>query len=1085
MTLQERAAAKLASGADKKAPIVPLKERAKAAQAARDTSGSMLKSMVTKPQAAPSVLQSMATASANHDPDSMSSNIGRATDRAQAAVGGTIEAIGQVTGSQYLQDKGDQIRTEQLAQAAEYGRPTQPRTYKDVDFSSPSGVTEWAGNLFQDSAPAMGAILAGSAAGAKVGAPLGNFGKAVGGAVGALLTSAGINIGEVQNTIHEEDPNAESPWHSILTGTGMATLDMAGASVLLKPLIKNLGEEVVYEGLVKQGLAKGVALDLIAGGSTEAAIGAAQGAIQHVGVQSGLDKDIDLDAMSEDVINGLVGGAALGSTIRAATGAIGRISHNNMVDGEAFDRAVKEADTGSQSIMGKTWSAFGGRSTDMLKGLGNISTSAKDFLTSFNPDETGKTATKKTLFEDSALLSGKWRSGIEPHLTGKSKEELGAIMDDLSDPAKNQSATPYTPPPRTTPKGKVKQDKSRPQAKSEAESIPGVRKVLDDVHAEAVKRGLDIGYIPGHLPLRIDPDQINTNRSQFLQDITPYFETPEAANKAVDSYMEMIARTEDPGAAPLISRLVNEDTTPGQLEVLTRYRKDKTNPDNMQYRFGQGAVMPEFGHLEKQRAFAMVPQNILNNYVMEKTPDQKVQSIKDYIDGAAHRLAFVDKFGAQGEYANATIAKAVAEAQKAGRPVKKVEIDRMYDLLDAYNGMHKRVTDTRIRGMQSGVSAVLTVKALPLVALSSMTEFITPAIRGDISAALTSILPTFAQIAKDGARTLMKGSHRSEFSQLSAEINNTFAASTSVLAERLGQNMFNKGAATGLKWYFIGNGLSAMTHFNRVYAAKTADSIFKRNIEALARGLPVNSPKGRYYTNQLRSMGVDVNTNLDAKTLHSPQNKSQKTATREARKLAMRRFTDQSVLNPNIADTPMWMNEGRMQLFALLKRYPAAFGNTILPQLARKISPDYSGSYTRSAGAMVGAGFTIGMILAIGYMQDEMKQIAKSGELEYEDNRTEAQRFLDVLNLTLMPLQLGIVSDFFGSSRYGSTPTEVFAGPVGGFMTDFRNAGLKTITSFENDDPTAGYIGEFLFKQSPFRPFKKAQEAIKSGLDIE
>ena len=1085
MTLQERAAAKLASGADKKAPIVPLKERAKAAQAARDTSGSMLRSMVTKPEAAPSVLQSMATQATIQDADSMSSNIGRAVDRAQAAVGGTIEAIGQVTGSQYLQDKGDQIRTEQLAQAAEYGNPTQPRTYKDVDFSSVSDTTQWFGNLFQDSAPAMGAILTGSAAGAKAGSPFGTPGKVIGGAVGALLTSAGINIGEVQNAIHAEDPNAESPWHSIIAGTGMATLDMAGAGVLLKPLIKNMGEEVVYEGLVKQGVAKGVALDLIAGGSTEAVIGAAQGAISHVGVQGGLDRDIDLDRMSEDVINGLVGGAAMGGAIRTATGAIGRISHNNKVAGEGFDAAVREADTGPQSIMGKTWTAFGGRSTDMLKGLGNISASAKDFLTSFNPDETGKTATKKTLFEDSALLSGKWRAGIEPHLAGKSKAERKAILDDLSDPAKNQSATPFTPPPRTTPTGKVKQDKSRPQAKTEAESVPGVRKVLDDVHTEAVKRGLDIGYIPGHLPLRMDPDQINTNRSQFLHDITPYFESPEAANKAVDAYMEMIARTEDPGAAPLVNRAVNEDTTPGQLEVLMRFRKDKSNPDNMKYRFGQGAVMPEFGHLEKQRAFANVPQNILNNYVMEKTPDQKVQAIKDYIDGAAHRLAFVDEFGAQGEYANATIAKAVAEAQKAGRVVKKVEIDRMYDLIDAYNGMHKRVTDARIRGIQSGVAAGLTVKALPLVALSSMTEFITPAIRGDISSALTSVLPTFAQIAKDGARTLMKGSHRSEFSQLSAEINNTFAASTSVLAERLGQNMFNKGAATGLKWYFIGNGLSAMTHFNRVYAAKTADSIFKRNIEALARGLPVNSPKGRYYTNQLRSMGVDVNTNLDAKTLHSPMNSSQKTATREARKLAMRRFTDQSVLNPNVADTPMWMNEGRMQLFALLKRYPAAFGNTILPQLARKVSPDYSGSYTRSAGAMVGAGFTVGMMLAIGYMQDEMKQIAKSGELEYEENRTEGQRFLDVVNQTLMPLQLGIVSDFFGSSRYGSTPTEVFAGPVGGLMTDFRNAGLKTITSFENDDPTAGYIGEFLFKQSPFRPFKKAQEAIKSGLDVE
>ena len=90
-------------------------------------------------------------------------------------------------------------------------------------------------------------------------------------------------------------------------------------------------------GWLNKGLTKGVALDLIAGGSSEAVIGAApKGAIQHVGVQGGLDRDIDLDAMSEDVINGLVGGAALGSTIRAATGAIGRISNNGMVDGEGL-----------------------------------------------------------------------------------------------------------------------------------------------------------------------------------------------------------------------------------------------------------------------------------------------------------------------------------------------------------------------------------------------------------------------------------------------------------------------------------------------------------------------------------------------------------------------------------------------------------------------------------------------------------------------------------------------------------------------------------------------------------------------------
>lgn len=1044
MTLEERVQAARAAKGSTAAPVVPLAERVKAIQA---------NPKAVLPEAegtAPAAPKATRKAKAPVDPDSFSSGVGRAVDNMQAAFGGTMEAIGEATGSQYLKDTGAQLREEQQRQAAEYGQPTAPKSYKDVDFGDASSVGSWASGLFEDSLPSMGLVLSGAAAGQQTGAAFGGLGRAVGGAIGGLLAGAGVNIGEVQNAIKAEDPNAESPWHSILAGTGMASLDAVGAGVMLKPLVKAFGKDVVYQSLVKEGIVKGVALDIVKGAATEGAIGAAQGVIQSVAVQDGLGKEIDLDRVQEDALNSALGGALLGSAIRASTGAMGRIAERGMIDGEAFDKAVTQADTDRQSVLGKVWGTFGGRSTDMLKGWSNASEKAREFVENFNPDETGRTATKKTVFEDAALLSGKWRTKWEELTKGKSKDDLAAIFDDVSEQHGGRA------------------------------SNPKVRELLDDVNAEAVKRGMKPGYIEGYLPLNMDKDAIVKNRDQFLQDILPYYSDLGAATKAIDEYIAQ-AESADPGASPKIDRLVTEDMSTGDLEIMSRYRKDG-DPDSLRYKFGQGSVAPKFGQLEQSRAFGAVPQKVLNKYVQEQTAAQKAQAVKDYFDGASHRLAFVDRFGLNGEKANADIAKAVYEAQKAGRPVQKVEVDRMYDMLDAYNGMHGRVTDKRMRDIQSAAATVLTVKSLPLAAMSSLSEFMTPAIRGDIAAAMQALAPTFAQIAKDAARVLTKNAHRSEFSQMAAEANITFDAATSVVSERLGQNMFNRGAARTLRWYFIGNQLSTVTHFNRVFAAKTADVIYKRNLEALTRGLSINSPKGRYYQNQLRSMGVDVNTNLDAVTLFAPLNPSQVKAARDANVLAIRRFTEQSVLNPNFANTPMWMNDGRMQLLAMLKRYPSAFGNTILPQLARKVSPSYSGSYTRSAGAMLGAGLTVGLLLGIGYIQDEMKQVSKNGTLDYDENRTEFQRFQDVVNQVLMPLQMGIISDFFGSSRYGSSPIEVVAGPVAGTLKDARDAGLKTITSFQNDDPTMGYIGEFLFKQSPFRPFAQAKELI-SGDD--
>jgi hypothetical protein len=53
------------------------------------------------------------------------------------------------------------------------------------------------------------------------------------------------------------------------------------------------------------------------------------------------------------------------------------------------------------------------------------------------------------------------------------------------------------------------------------------------------------------------------------------------------------------------------------------------------------------------------------------------------------------------------IAKAVKEAQDKGRPVDKAEVNRMYDVLDAYNGMYQRIQDENIKVAQSVLSSGL------------------------------------------------------------------------------------------------------------------------------------------------------------------------------------------------------------------------------------------------------------------------------------------------------------------------------------------------------------------------------------------
>lgn len=991
--------------------------------------------------------------------NSWGSIIGRNVDQLQANAGGTIEAIGEATGSQFLTDAGKGIREEQLAQAQEYGDPTHT-SYKDVDLEDIGSVGQYLKNTVGGAAPALtvqlGAMGAGAAAGRAAGAVGGPIGQGLGAILGGGLASMGINIGALQNEMKRIDPDVKSPWTAILGGTGMAALDVVGLKGIAAPLVRTLGRDAAYQAFLQAGVTKGLALEAVKGAAIEGGTSAAQSVIQDVGAAIGTDTAVNPEKLVENAINSAIGGGLVGGGIRGGGHILDTMVQNATVAGTARPGSVfTDGSTAEPGMLGKLWNSAAGSAIDALNPIARTSKTGEEFIRQFRPDMTGEKATGKTIFEDTELKAGKWRTQFDEVTSGMKDKDIADMYDRLSDPA------------------------YKPTGKDKA-----FRDIMDEIPATGKKAGLDTaGYIKGYMPFRLDPELITKKLPEFLADITPYFASPKSAKEALDSWVATSKAENQGDSTPPAERRVSIDPVTGEAKVKPQFQADGT-PDTMRSRMNQGKATPKFGHLEMNRAFGAVPQKVLNKYVKEQTASQRTEAVKDYFEGAAHRISYAERFGGDSEKANAQIAKTVAEAQAAGKIVRQADVDRMYNILDAYNGLYGRIKNEKLRSLNAVASTTATVVTLPFAVLSTLTEFLTPAIRGDIGSAVQAMAPTFAHFAREATRKLFKGVPQSDFAKVASEANLSLEASMSVASERLGATMFNRTAAKVSRGFFMVNGVSYMTHINRVYAAKTADIIFEKNLYALANGLSVTSAKGAQMANQLRSMGVNVNSAAEAMALYAPQGPTMTLQAREARTLAMRRFTSQSVLEPNLSDTPLWMNNGHLQFLAMLKRYPTAFTNTILPLVARKANPAFAGSFTNATvGATAGLFLLAGMV-GIGYIQDELKQIRKSGEINYDDPRSEGARLRDVLMQTIAPMQIQYITDMAFANKYGVDPTSVVAGPAIGLVNDaVKKVVAPTIASF-SDNPTSGYVWKFLYKKSPFRDIESGQEWIDDTFDL-
>ena len=993
------------------------------------------------------------------DAGSFGSSVGRGVDTMQSNMGASLRVAGELTGSQFLKDYGDEIAQDNAKEAAEYGKAP-IASYKDVHSLSDAG--DYISNIVGEAVPALGTVVAGGAAGARAGAVGGTPGRIAGGVVGSFLTSLGINVGALDNQMKEMDPTSSHPVTAFLGGAGLAALDSVGAGVVAGPLLKHIGKDGAYNLLVQSGLPKATAIEAITQASKHAGVsavaegvtGAAQQGLQDQLAMGATGVKMDPAQLLDNVINAALGGSLVGG----AAGGVAHLASTNASNQDAAGSAhvpapvvPKASDTEPVGLLRRLWQEGGSEATALLKPLAEASPVAKDFIEDFRADMSGQNASKRTIFEDQELTAGKWKNEMDDITRGKTSEEINSIIDDAS------GTNPQTP-----------------------EAIR-VRNILDDVRAEAVNRGgLEVGKIANYMPFKLSPEKVDS--PDFVRDITPYFKDRAAAEKAVAEWKHEQTVDDRGNTAPEVKNLQTIDPATG-LWVTAPNQRVKGQADTQRSKFAQSSATPKFGQLEESRAFGSVPQNVLNKYTKSQTGKERRKELIDYFEGASHRVAFAERFGVNGEKANARITSAVAEAQAAGKKVSKEEVDRMYNLVNAYNGMYGQIKNQQLKNLAGAVSSGVTASRLALAGLSTFTEFSIPFAKAGVTQSLAQVMPTIGEVIRQSTSKIFSQVPPSETGRLMNDLNMSLESTTNLAAERIGANVFNTLGQKVVRFEFLVNGMSAITHVNRIFATKVAESVWTNNLSDIAAGLPMSSANGALKMAQLREMGVNVTSPAEAMNLLAPKNPSEVVAAQNLKRLAVRRFVDQSVLDPSFADKPMWMSNGMVQMAGLLKGYPAAYGNIILPMLARRMTPSFAGSWSNVGAASAGIAFSLGLMLSLGYIQDELRNGLKFMGADKEDTRTEAQRFTDVVMMQA-PLQVSLVWDMLSAQRRGSTPIEALAGPVAGFGTEAAGMVYNTIGSFA-DDPTSGHLWEFLYKQTPARPFAAGKEAIRemSGID--
>jgi len=232
-----------------------------------------------------------------------------------------VEATGEATGIETLEELGGRGAAENLDEII--GGLKQKQRFLDVKTAGDffTWMKQTAGEQIPLMAPSLVGGLTLGAAGTAI-AP--GIGTVIGGTIGVFVPSFVLGVGETQQAIKERDPRVEAPGIAFGAGALIGALDSALPGKVGTELVKAFGLDIAEKAVklmateIASRAAKAGAQGLALEGVTEAI----QEVISETAAATATDTKIDVDDLTNQVIEAFAAGAFLGGGIGTTTSVV-------------------------------------------------------------------------------------------------------------------------------------------------------------------------------------------------------------------------------------------------------------------------------------------------------------------------------------------------------------------------------------------------------------------------------------------------------------------------------------------------------------------------------------------------------------------------------------------------------------------------------------------------------------------------------------------------------------------------------------------------------------------------------------------
>lgn len=964
----------------------------------------------------------------------------RGVYEAGASIGGGIEAVGNIVGSDAVTQYGEEMRLGNRA---------------DAQAAAPDiqNVLSWGGlgEGITESLPSLGVMGASAATGATLGSVVPGVGTALGGMIGLGLASFGMNLGDIKQI--EESLDEESKSNLVSLGfAGAATLPDVLTGGTLSATGK-VGKNILKEGIKKSMLKSAAKNAGISGGGALFSAGAVMGGA-HASQMIGIDEE-RMDTYAENAAVSTILGTSLGlvatPAIHSARDAQRALdARDNEVSPIKFDEegkiyyqqpnAAARADTGVFSDFAGTIKF--GRAVDQVNAIAKGNDTVRDITSDFNMNfvETSQRVGKHTINHEAKMdkADALAIAGL-PDIKKQSKAAQRKIKEEV-----------YT-------------GVDTPQANK-------VRTMLRHIYDKATEAGIKLGDRgENYLPFFLDIKKLKANtegfRTEMVEVLTPKM-GEEKATRTVNTYIqESLADGgtrfgDEVKMSESLKKAIDSAVLDGNVDAL---RKPLVNVKK------KGSIN-KTNNLELHRALSAVPEEIMQKW----SKDLPLSSVlEQYAQVATERIAYAKRFGADNELLNERVRMAVLEGYEKGKPLSMEAIDKVYELAN----LQQRITSTKVtpesRQRTAAIKSALNTVLLPTALIPSLIEplYILP--KTGVASAGKGLFQAIGVSGRKLARIFNENVPQSEREAVLASLDSSFTEAVGIQTARWGDDTITPSQFDS--WFFTLNLLAPFTEFTKIWAQLAAVDSFAKEAN-IAADLTKSPSARRAAGMRLAEAGLDV-----ADHIEWVANGSKKTDPhyRNVRAAAISLGED-VVFHPDPTNKPMWSsNPGfLMQMFSHLKTFPLQFNNRIALPVLTKLSKTTGRSVQDLAKTA-----TMAATASLGYaMIDQLKSLVRTGSTEAYEEKTDGQKWMGMLSGMG---SLSMVIDPFNAASFGKSSLDVVAGPgLSMAGTGVKNLGATVADILSGEKDPGESVDDLLIKALHTLPnILGSREVLKEAVE--